>query len=142
MYKIHRRKKILVEIKTNDMVLISKTLQKSLIGILFNVYINRDIQISAHLFQQVILKTDDRTLIHKIICCVIENQRINRINLVGLLFFVFQSICIRNFDIVSVCKQHDYQSNRGEKKIYITIVFIFQNIAISIGSAISASSLV
>ena len=78
----------LVKIKPNHIILVTKGFQKSFFRIGFNVNDHRPIKIGTQLANQIILEPNNRSLIHKVISGVIENQGFYRVTVPHGLFLL------------------------------------------------------
>ena len=97
-----RREHLLVEVEADKIVFVGKTLQKGLGRVALDSNGNGTAELLTHLFDKVVLKTDDRAVIDKIVGGVVENKggdgvAVHHSYLLHLLEFVFKRQIIDTF---------------------------------------------
>ena len=87
----------LVKVETDDVILIGQSNGEHLVRIRLDGDIDRMVQILLQLFQDVILETDDRTLIHEIVGGMVKQAHRERIAMLYVLLFLqFWNMYFRN----------------------------------------------
>ena len=130
-----------IKIIARNVVFPAKRFQKNLFGVWFNG--NRDwtVQVCSQLANQIILESNDRTLIDEIIRRMIEDEGLDSIAVLhklGRLLFLIIHQRQRLYSVMS--EQYDNQGDDGDGNKNITNVFPFQNNVFSIISSTSSAS--